>query len=355
MTEREQRLFFTILYYAALGAAAFFCLRYLLPWLLPFVLGAGLAALLHPFSLRMAKRLRWNEKTAALSVIIGFYLVVVGTAGLFLAILLAQGYELLLRLPELYAQTISPMLARAGTGFNETARRFLHGPGPAALSEAVSGAAKQAFVDGSAFLVAKLASMAAKLPHFLLTMLFTVIISLLTASGYDTMSAFIRQVIPPAAADFTRRFQRFLRETLWQYLRAYTILMAVTFLELSAGLWLLGFSYVLPVAATIALVDLLPILGCGTVLVPWGVFLLAGGDPAGGAGLLILYGVIALVRAILEPRVVGGHLGLHPVATITAMYAGLQIAGLAGMLTAPMAVLAVLKLGKSEEKTVKEA
>lgn len=347
MTDKEQRVFSAILYYAALGGLGFFCVRYLLPWLLPFLLGAGLAALLHPFSLRMAKRLQVKDKTMALVVIVGFYLVIVGTALLFLSILLAQGYELLLRLPELYAQTISPMLETAQRGFS-TAARFLPDSARQGMMDAVTGAVRQAAVNGSSYLVTKLAGVAARFPHLLLTLLFTVTISLLTAGGYDGISDFIRQVIPPSAADFTRRLQRFLRETLWQYLRAYTILMAVTFIELSLGLWALGFSYVLPVAATIALVDLLPILGCGTVLVPWGLFLLAGGDPAGGAGLLILYGVIALVRAVLEPRVVGSHLGLHPVATITAMYAGLQIAGLAGMLTAPVAVLAVLKLGRAE-------
>lgn len=350
MTEREQRLFSVILYYAALGAAAFFCVRYLLPWLLPFILGAGLAALLHPFSLRTAKRMHLQEKTASIFVIVGFYLVVVGTALTFIAILLAQGYELLLRLPELYAQAIEPMISRVQDGFYSTAQHFFpEASRVGTLAEAASGTLRQAAVDGSSFLVAKLAAMAARLPHLLLTLLFTVMISLLTAAGYDMMSNFIREVIPPSASVFTRRLQSFLRETLWQYVRAYTILMAVTFLELAVGLWLMDFSYVLPVAATIALVDLLPILGCGTVLVPWGLFLLAGGDPAGGAGLLILYGIIALVRAVLEPRIVGGHLGLHPVATITAMYAGLQIGGLAGMLIAPMAVLAILKLGSPEK------
>ena len=112
MTEKEQRFFFAILYYAAIGAVLFFCFRYLLPWLLPFLLGAGLAALLHPLSLRTAKKWKLSEKTASLGIIIGFYLLIVSTASLFLAILLAQGYELLLRLPELYTQTIAPMLER---------------------------------------------------------------------------------------------------------------------------------------------------------------------------------------------------------------------------------------------------
>lgn len=349
MTEKEQRFFFSILYYAAIGAVLFFCLRYLLPWLLPFLLGAGLAALLHPLSLRTAKKWNLREKTASLGIIIGFYLLIVSTAILFLAILLVQGYELLLRLPELYTQTISPMLERVQSSLNAAAFRvFRDNSHFTLLSDAVSSVTRQAAVDGSAFLLSKLASGAARLPHFLLALLFTIMISLLTAGNYETVSDFIQQVIPPSAAAFTRRLQDFLRETLWQYVRAYTILMAVTFLELTVGLWIMGFSYVLPVAATIALVDLLPVLGCGTVLVPWGLFLLAGGDPAGGSGLLILYGIIALIRAILEPRIVGSHLGLHPVASITAMYAGLRIGGLIGMLLAPMAVLAVLKLGKPE-------
>lgn len=351
MSDREQRLFTCILYYAALGALGFFCVRYLFAWLLPFLLGAGLAALLRPFTLRCARSLGIGERGAALLVMAGFYLIIVGTVILFLAILFAQGYELILRLPELYTQNIAPMLARAEAGFFRTAHRFF----PEAelfqqLSQAITASIQQAAVNGSSFLVTKAASMAARLPHTLLTLLFTVMISMLTAVGYRKMSAFIREVIPAGAADFVTRLQKFLRETLWQYIRAYTILMAVTFLELAAGLWLLGFSYVLPIAATIALVDLLPIIGSGTVLVPWGVLLLCSGDLAGGAGILFLFGVIAVVRSVLEPRIVSGQLGLHPVATITAMYAGLQIGGLAGMLTAPIVVLAVLRLGGSEQK-----
>lgn len=351
MNERETRLFTAIAYYTALGVLAYFCVRFLVPWFLPFLLGAGLAALLHPSSLRLAKKLGLRERTASLVLMTGFYLLIVSAVLFFLAILLAQAYELLLKLPELYANNIGPLFDRVETWFYAFAERFF----PEAvqlqtLTNAVSDAVSKTAVDGSTFLVTKLASMAAKLPHILLTSLFTVMISLITAAGYDTVSRFLCQVLPERAAGFLRKLQRFLRETLWQYVRAYTVLLAVTFVELALGLWLLDFSYVLPIAATIALVDLLPILGCGTVLVPWGLLLLAGGDLAGGGGLLLLYGVIAIVRSILEPRVVSGQLGLHPVATITAMYAGLQIGGLMGMLAAPMVLLAVLKLGSAEEK-----
>ena len=138
------------------------------------------------------------------------------------------------------------MLERVQSSLNAAAFRvFRDNSHLTLLSDAVSSVTRQAAVDGSAFLLSKLASGAARLPNFLLALLFT-IISLLTAGNYETVSDFIQQVIPPSAAAFTRRLQDFLRETLWQYVRAYTILMAVTFLELTIGLWIMYCLLLLP-------------------------------------------------------------------------------------------------------------
>ncbi len=182
----------------------------------------------------------------------------------------------------------------------------------------------------------------------LLAAVFTIVISMLTAANYHQVGRFLRSLMP--RSDRMDCLQEFLRETVWQYLRAYTIIMAITFVQLAIGLWLLRFDYVLPVAAVITLLDLLPLIGSGTVLVPWGIVLLAGGDAAGGAGLLLLFGIIAVVRNIVEPKVVGAQIGLHPIATITAMYAGLQIAGVAGMFAAPVFILLARRL-REERRT----
>lgn len=103
------RVVVDILYYAALGAAVYFAVRYLLCWTLPFFLGAGVAALLRPATLKFAKKTRMKESCAAVLVLLFFYLVAAGMLALFLTILLAQLYELLLRLPELYAENVAPL------------------------------------------------------------------------------------------------------------------------------------------------------------------------------------------------------------------------------------------------------
>ena len=177
------------------------------------------------------------------------------------------------------------------------------------------------------------------MPILLIATVFTVVISMLTATGYRQVGAFLCGLFPGKWEERLRGLQRFGRETVWKMVRAYTVIVAVTFLELLAGLWLLGFQYVLPVAAAIALLDILPLIGTGTILVPWGIVLIAGGDLVGGVGLILLFALIEVLRNILEPRIVGNQIGLHPIVTITAMYAGLKIAGFWGMLAAPVAVL----------------
>lgn len=334
------RVVVDILYYTALGAALYFAVRYLLCWTLPFFLGAGVAALLRPATLTLAKKTHMKESCAAVFVLLLFYLVAAGMLVLFLTILLAQLYELLLRLPELYAENVAPLLDRLSGWFYGLAGRFgASGDGLEQFSGAVSDAIRQAAVDGSAHLVSWAAGLAAKLPILLIAAVFTVMISMLTATGYRRVGAFLCGLFPGKWETRLRGLQKFGRETVWKLVRAYTIIVAVTFLELLTGLWLLGFQYVLPVAAAIALLDILPLIGTGTILIPWGIVLLAGGDVVGGAGLILLFALIEVLRNVLEPRIVGGQIGLHPIVTITAMYAGLKIAGFWGMLAAPVAVL----------------
>ncbi len=122
------------------------------------------------------------------------------------------------------------------------------------------------------------------------------------------------------------------------YARAYAILMGLTFFEVLIGMMILGQPYGFLIAVCVALIDVLPVLGVGIVLIPWGLFSLAAGRMALGIGLLILYAVITVVRQLVEPRLVGVSLGLHPLCSLLSMFAGLWCFGVWGMLCAPFAV-----------------
>ena len=121
-------------------------------------------------------------------------------------------------------------------------------------------------------------------------------------------------------------------------------LMAVTFGVMSVGFLLLRIPYGLLWAAAVALVDAFPVLGTGTVLVPWSLVCFLQGDSARGIGLLGIYGAATLIRSALEPKLVGKHLGLDPLVTLIALYAGYKLWGLLGMLLAPLLAVAATQV-----------
>ena len=105
--------------------------------------------------------------------------------------------------------------------------------------------------------------------------------------------------------------------------------------------------YPLLLAVIISILDILPLLGVGTVLIPWAlVEIIFSKDYYTGIGLFILYVIITVVRQITEPKIVAGSLGLSPLLTLIAMYAGLRLFGFFGIIIGPFALLII--------KTVKE-
>jgi predicted PurR-regulated permease PerM len=110
------------------------------------------------------------------------------------------------------------------------------------------------------------------------------------------------------------------------------------------GFWLLGISRSLVLAGLIAILDAFPVLGVGTVLIPWALLCLLREETIRGIGLLALYAVVWLSRSILEPRLIGKGLGLDPLVTLMAIYAGWKLWGISGMLLAPILALTVAQV-----------
>lgn len=145
-----------------------------------------------------------------------------------------------------------------------------------------------------------------------------------------------------------------LRATLRSWFTAQFKLMAVTFVILFLGLVLLRIPYALLWAAGISLVDAFPILGTGTVLLPWSLYLFLQSDTARAIGIAGIYAIITLSRSALEPKLLGRHLGLDPLVTLMVIYAGYKLWGISGMFLAPLLAVAAIQVvpeKKREEKS----
>jgi sporulation integral membrane protein YtvI len=142
------------------------------------------------------------------------------------------------------------------------------------------------------------------------------------------------------------------KKTLSGYLKAYLLIMLITFFEVFIGLSILKVNYAFILAIVIAIVDILPVLGTGAVLVPWAILAFIGGNAPLGIGLIVLYGVTLIARQIIEPRIIGSTLGLHPLMTLASVYIGLKLLGLAGIFIGP--ILALLLFKKEESSPPSE-
>jgi predicted PurR-regulated permease PerM len=139
-----------------------------------------------------------------------------------------------------------------------------------------------------------------------------------------------------------------LRDVSRKYIKAYGILLLLTFALLLIGFWILGVEYAFLLAFLIALADLLPVIGVGTILIPWGIIMLIQKEFYLGFGLLILFLAISLIRQVAEPKVLGKSLGLHPLLALFATYVGFTLFGLLGMILAPIVALLGKRLLSSQ-------
>ena len=165
-----------------------------------------------------------------------------------------------------------------------------------------------------------------------------------TAVSYPKVAAFIRRQIPRRWQGTLSAAARTLRSTFWKWLKAEALLCLVTFCLLLAGFLYLRLDYALLMAVLSAAVDALPVLGAGTVLIPWAIYHLLLGSFPRGVALLALYAIIVLVRSLLEPRVMAAQAGLAPLSALLAMYLGYSLFGVWGMLLLPILLLFVKQL-----------
>ena len=337
----QQQFIRTSLFWLLILLWSFVFIKILLPATLPFWLGAAVAFLLKPITLWLSRSLRFRRNSAAFAVMLLFYLLL----GLFLwlltMLLLQQGAELLRNIPQLYDSRVQPFLHRCALTVNGVLDDFSPQTAMTLVekSEKFSQSLSSAVADFSAAALTQAAGFAKKIPFWLTTVAFSVLCSVFISMDYSNLTQLLLLHLPPKLRPLLFRWKQHFCDTLLRMLKAYLILLLITFLQLLLGFLLLRIERPFFWAAVLALLDFLPFIGTGLVLIPWGIYECISGHGPLGAGLLILFSILLLVHNLMEPKLVGSSIGLHPLATLVAMYAGLRFFGFTGLLTAPLLIL----------------
>lgn len=322
---------------------AWFFLRYLLPLLSPFAVGLALALAAEPMVSFLHKRLHVPRTiSAGLGVSMAFFLL----AMVLLMLLAFLAKEL---------RSLSGMLPRleetAGSGISilQTWLTGLTFRAPRSIRPVLQETVTSLFSNSTALLDQGVRSalgfagnVLSHVPDSALSLGTAIISGYMISAKLPRIRRWIRRKVPRERIQpFLATFRR-VRTALCGWLKAQAKLMGVTCILLFLGLVLLRIPYALVWALGISLVDTFPVLGTGTVLLPWSLLSLLQGDTARAIGLAGIYVTISLIRSVLEPRFLGRHLGLDPLITLMAIYAGYKLWGIGGMLLAPLlAVIAI--------------
>lgn len=186
-----------------------------------------------------------------------------------------------------------------------------------------------------------LTSVAAAIPRALIFILMTVIASVYFSLELEWVNDTVSRLLPKNVLLWLSRFRRGFFSVGLSYIRAYLFLMLITFTVMLVGLVILRRPYALLLAFIIAALDCLPVIGVGTVLIPWSLYELILGESYVGIGLIILFILYEIVRQFAEPRIVGKNLGIHPIITLVLIYLGYSLFGIVGLLLVPIATVLV--------------
>lgn len=336
---------YRLLLLTAIGILILWTLPKVLPLALPFLLGLAVAWIAEPLARLLVERLRL-PRGAATALAIGW------VYALLLTLLYLLGRLALGELDHLTQQL--PLVVE---GIDQAAQRVqlwllgLIDRAPERLQPGLTARVEELFSSGATLAgdaatgILGLASrILLSLPDTFVFLGTAVVSSFMISARLPTLRPWLRKVLPEAWAGRVLPVLENLRRNLGGWFRAQCKLMGLTFVLLTVGFLVLRVPYAVLLGALIALVDALPMLGTGTVLVPWGVLVLLQGGTALGLGLIALYVLTALVRSVLEPRMVGRQLGLSPLVTLAALYIGYRLWGILGMLLAPVFTITALEI-----------
>lgn len=347
--ERRREFIINALYFSLVALILFVSVKYALRWLMPFVIGFLIALATRPAARALRRVTKMHQKLAGvLALVLVYAAIILAVWGLGLKIFVSLR-DLFVKLPEYYDSNILPFFNSLMLNLEDIAERI----SPETMEQIYSMTEK--ILDGlrnsilriSSGMVSGIAGITAKIPFYFISFAFTILASVSISMDYDGTVGFLKKQLPPKARIFLSDAKQHVGKTVLGYLRAYSIILLITFAELCIGLSILRIENAIGIAAIIAIADILPVLGTGGIIIPWAIIALFAQNYFVSVGLVIIYVIILVVRNITEPKIVGDQLGLNPLVTLIAIYLGYRFMGVFGMIALPVITNILVGLQKA--------
>lgn len=387
--ERKRKAIINIVYYGLLIAGGLLLLRFGFGIFMPILLAFVFAALLQRPKRFLVRKTVLKKGTAATFCVFGTLAVIAALIALigvraaseikgfidYVIIRLQDldslvnaientAFNFITKLPDL----VEEPLKESATALFTQIREYIAGQSTE-IADQISGSLGDSFsLSWITKPLSGVVSTASKLPSYLISFVVTIVATCFMTADFEVITDFINEQLSEKKREDFKRAKVLLKTSLSKMGKAYMLIMLVTCTEMLIGLSVLKMlgiynaGYIIIISIGVAIVDIVPVLGTGTVLIPWAIISLIMGNYGMAIGLAVIYAVISVIRQIIEPKLVAGQLGLPPFLTISAIYIGLKTMGVLGMFVAPMLIImlkllndeGIVKLWKSPAKHKEE-
>jgi sporulation integral membrane protein YtvI len=345
---RKRLFLINFAYFLVIAALVYVVVKFAVPMLSPFVFAFLIAFLIQRPVRFFNRRFNINRRLC------GFLLAVISFAAAggiisYVGVEIVTGTQSLLKaLPDIYSGTIEPLLHQLFNRIEKNAAwentqflefwASLEAESAATLGNLVSAISEKA--------VGAISNIVTSLPMMILKLVLMIIATVFISMDYDKLRNFCIRQMSDKTTKLFKDVRKYVVGTLFVCIRAYALIMSITFVELSIGFTIIGINNSVLIDACIAIFDILPVLGTGGIVLPWIAINIILGNYGLALSLFVLYIIITLVRNTLEPKIVGKELGLHPIVTLASMFAGVQLLGVIGLFGFPIFLSLLVYLNK---------
>lgn len=347
--EQQSRKSFLIntFYFVTIAAIIFVFCKFMLVFLMPFVVGGAVAWLVQEPADFISSKLKIKHSVVAGTLALAVF---AGIGALILFICFKAVGAAVDFFGEIGSNTdvltsfFDNLKNSAASFFEKLPRKFTD------LLSAFYGNAVNRLIASLTSVISSAAGYTVKhAPQFLLSCVVAAASSCYMAADYRKLIKFVRELCGDTIYRNALKIKNILVNSVFKFAKGYLIILGITFAELFLGFTVFRIRYALTLAAIISVIDILPVLGTGTVLIPWAAAEFILGNTARGAGLAVLYLIITAVRNFAEPKIIGKQMGIKPLFTLLAMFVGIKLFGIAGIFILPITLIVVIEYYREEE------
>lgn len=328
----------------------YFFFHYIFFYISPFIIAFFIAMMLEPSIVILTRKLHIKRNVSAVIAVIFVMLLAVLSISFISGTIIKEGKDLLQALPS-YLDRLNVMFKNMPLRYERLLNNL-----PFKLSEWIKGIEIKTLLSGTLGnrIFAYATQFISSIPSLLIYIMVTIVSTFFTTISYPSVKSFIYSLMSNKSKSLTREIKVHLFSTLRYYGQAYTILILITFAELLISFYLFKIPHAITLAFFISIIDILPILGVGTILLPWSFIELIQKQPINALKIIGIYLFITVVRQIIEPKIIGDKVGLPPLVTLICIYVGLKFFGVIGMFLLPIIFTVIYQLYKNGSLSTKK-